>query len=108
MKVLTSTQMREIDRTAIEEIGILGTTLMENAGKQIFKKLREKFPELSKEKIVIVAGKGNNGGDGFVVARLLYNHGADPYVLLLASKGEVKGDAAVNLRMAEKIGIKIS
>lgn len=108
MKVLTSTQMREIDRTAIEEIGILGTTLMENAGKQIFKKLREKFPELSKEKIVIVAGKGNNGGDGFVVARHLYNHGADPYVLLLASKGEVKGDAAVNLRMAEKIGIKIS
>jgi len=108
MKVLTSTQMREIDRTTIEEIGILGPILMENAGLQIFKKLREKFPEVSKENIVIVAGKGNNGGDGFVVARHLYNNGAEPYILLLASKGEVGGDAAVNLKMAEKIGIKIS
>jgi len=108
MKVLTSTQMKEIDRTTIEEIGILGTILMENAGKQIFKKLREKFPKLSKEKIVIVAGKGNNGGDGFVVARHLYNQGANPYVLLLASKGEVRGDAAVNLKKAEKIGIKVN
>ena len=107
MKVLTSKQMKEIDRKTIEEIGILGTILMENAGLQIFKKLKAKFPEVSKEKIVIVAGKGNNGGDGFVVARHLCNNGADPYVLLLASKGEVKGDAAVNLRMAEKIGIKI-
>ncbi len=108
MKVLTSNQMKEIDRTAIEDIGILGPILMENAGLQIFKKLRENFPEVSKEKIVIVAGKGNNGGDGFVVARHLYNHGADPSVLLLASKKDVRGDAAVNLKMAEKIGIKIS
>jgi len=108
MKVLTSRQMKEIDRTAIEEIGIRGTILMENAGRQIFKKIREKFQELSKEKIVIVAGKGNNGGDGFVVARLLHNHGAAPHVLLLASKGEVRGDAAVNLKKAEKIGIKIN
>ncbi len=108
MKVLTSSQMKEIDRTAIEDIGILGTILMENAGKQIFKKLREKFPNLSKEKIVIVAGKGNNGGDGFVVARYLHNHGADPYVVLLTSKGKVKGDASINLKKAEKVGIKIN
>jgi hydroxyethylthiazole kinase-like uncharacterized protein yjeF len=108
MKVLTSTQMKEIDRTAIEEIGIPGTILMENAGRQIFKKLREKFPEVSREKIVIVAGKGNNGGDGFVVARHLYSHGANPEVMLLASKKDVRGDAAVNLNIAQKIGIKIS
>jgi len=100
--------MKEIDRIAIEEIGILGPILMENAGLRIFEKLREKFPEVSKEKIVIVAGKGNNGGDGLVVARHLYNRGAHPYVLLLASKGEMKGDAAVNLKIAEKIGIKIN
>jgi hydroxyethylthiazole kinase-like uncharacterized protein yjeF len=108
MKVLTSNQMKKIDRTAIEKIGILGPILMENAGLQIFKKLRERFPEMSKEKIVIVSGKGNNGGDGFVVARHLYNHGADPEVLLLASKAEVRGDAAVNLKIAEKIGVKVS
>ena len=108
MKILTSDQMKKIDKTAIEEIGILGPILMENAGLRIFEKLREKFPEVSKEKIVIVAGKGNNGGDGLVVARHLYNRGARPYVLLLASKGEMKGDAAVNLKIADKIGIKIN
>ena len=108
MKVLTSKQMKEIDRAAIEEIGILGPILMENAGLQIVKRLREKFPNVRNEKVVILAGKGNNGGDGFVVARHLYNEGSDPCVLLLASKGEVKGDAAVNLKIADKIGIKMS
>jgi len=108
MKVLTSKQMKEIDRAAIEEIGILGPILMENAGLQIVKRLREKFPNVRNEKVVILAGKGNNGGDGFVVARHLYNEGSDPCVLLLASKGEVKGDAAVNLKIADKIGIKIN
>jgi hydroxyethylthiazole kinase-like uncharacterized protein yjeF len=107
MKVLTSKQMKEIDRVAIEEMGILGPTLMENAGLQIFQNIQKRFSELTKEKIVIVAGKGNNGGDGFVVARHLFNHGAEPEVLLLASKKEVKGDAAVNLKIADAIGIKI-
>ncbi len=107
MKVLTSKQMKEIDRVAIEEMGILGPTLMENAGFQIFQNIQKRFRELNKEKIVIVAGKGNNGGDGFVVARHLFNHGADPVVLLLASKNEVRGDAALNLKIADEIGIKI-
>jgi NAD(P)H-hydrate epimerase len=107
MKILTSRQMKEIDRRAIEEIGILGPILMENAGLQVVKNILSRFPQISKEKIVIVAGKGNNGGDGFVVARHLSNLGAAPLVLLLASKQEVKGDAAVNLRIAEKSGIKI-
>jgi NAD(P)H-hydrate epimerase len=107
MKVLTSKQMKEIDRVAIEEMGILGPTLMENAGLKIFKNIQKRFSDLNKEKIVIVAGKGNNGGDGFVVARHFFNHGTDPEVLLLASKNEVKGDAAVNLKIADEIGIKI-
>jgi NAD(P)H-hydrate epimerase len=108
MKILTSKQMKEIDSRAIEDIGILGPILMENAGLQILKHLKEKFPSINKEKIVIVAGKGNNGGDGFVVARHLHNSGAEPLVLLLASKEEVKGDAAVNLRIAERSGVKIT
>jgi hydroxyethylthiazole kinase-like uncharacterized protein yjeF len=107
MKILTSKQMKEIDRKAIEEIGILGPILMENAGLRIFNKIMEKFPEPGREKIVIIAGRGNNGGDGFAVARHLFNRGAKPEVLLLASKNEVKGDAAVNLNIAENIGIKI-
>jgi hydroxyethylthiazole kinase-like uncharacterized protein yjeF len=108
MKVLTSAQMKEIDRKTIEEIGIPGPVLMENAGLQILRSLREKFPNPEKEKIVIVAGKGNNGGDGLVVARHLLIQGAAPLVLLLASKQEVKGDAALNLRIAENMGVEIS
>lgn len=107
MKVLTSKQMKEIDRCAIQELGILGPILMENAGQKIFKSILKRFQDLRKEKIVVIAGKGNNGGDGFVVARHLLNHGADPDVLLLSSKKDVKGDAAVNLKIAEQIGIKI-
>lgn len=107
MKVLTSSQMKDIDKIAIEELGILGPILMENAGLQIVRELRVKFPGIEKEKIVIVAGRGNNGGDGLVVARHLYNQGADPLVLLLASKEEVRGDAGVNLKIAENIGVKI-
>lgn len=107
MKVLTSIQMKSIDRTAIEDIGIAGPILMENAGLQILKEIRTRFPDINKEKVVIIAGKGNNGGDGLVVARHLFNEGCYPCVLLLASKREVRGDAALNLRIAEKIGVKI-
>jgi hydroxyethylthiazole kinase-like uncharacterized protein yjeF len=107
MKVLTSRQMKEIDRRTIEEIGIPGPVLMENAGLQIFRVLEALFPKLRDERIVIVAGKGNNGVDGLVVARHLYNHGAAPLVLLLASRGEIGGDAALNLRIADKIGVPI-
>jgi len=108
MKVLSSKQMKEIDRRAIQELGIPGPTLMEKAGLRIFQNIQRRFPNLSKEKFTIVAGKGNNGGDGFVVARHLLKQGADPDVLLLASKSEVKGDAAGNLKVAEEIGIRIS
>lgn len=107
MKILTSAQMKKIDKKAIEEIGILGPILMENAGLQIVKNILIRFPDVAKEKIVIVAGKGNNGGDGLVVARHLFNRGANPQVLILGLKGDVKGDAAVNLRIAERMGVEI-
>ncbi len=107
MKILTSAQMKKIDKKAIEEIGIIGPILMENAGLQIFKNIFIKFPDIAREKIVIVAGKGNNGGDGLVIARHLFNHAANLEVLLLTSKGEVKGDAALNLGIAKKMGIKV-
>jgi NAD(P)H-hydrate epimerase len=108
MKVLTSKEMREIDRKTIEEIGIPGPVLMENAGIRITGAILKRFPRITEENVVIVAGKGNNGGDGFVVARHLFNLGARPNVLLLASKQELKGDAALNLGIAEKIGVEIA
>ncbi len=107
MKILTSKEMKEIDSITINEIGIPGCVLMENAGIQIFKAIKEKFPKLEKEKISIIAGPGNNGGDGLVVARHLFNHGITPDIYLLGSKEKVKGDAGINLRITEKISLKI-
>ena len=108
MKILTSREMREIDRAAIEDFRIPGPVLMENAGLQVLKALRTRFPRPREERIVIVAGKGNNGGDGLVVARHLFNAGAKPEVLLLAAREEVKGDAAVNLAIVLNLGIPVT
>jgi len=107
MKVLTSAQMKEIDRLTIEEVGIPGPVLMENAGLQIFRSLKEIFPQLEKERVVVVAGKGNNGGDGLVVARHLLNTCAPPLVLLLSRVEDLQGDAALNARLGRHIGLDI-
>jgi len=107
MKVLTSKQMQGIDGKAINELGIIGPILMENAGYQIFAEILKRFPEVEREKILVVAGKGNNGGDGFVVARHLFNRGAQPQVILLSEMQDLKGDAALNAGIADRIGIPI-
>ncbi|OGD20146.1 MAG: hypothetical protein A2W03_13165 [Candidatus Aminicenantes bacterium RBG_16_63_16] len=108
MKILTSREMRGIDRIAIEELGIPGPVLMENAGLRVVRALRARFEDVARERIVVVAGKGNNGGDGFVVARHLANSGAEPEVVLLAGRDEVGGDAAVNLAVILKMGIPVT
>jgi len=108
MKILTSREMKAVDRAAIEELGIPGVVLMENAGLRIVRALRGRFSDPAAERIVVVAGKGNNGGDGFVIARHLFNSGARPEVLLLASEAEVGGDAAINLAVARGMGIPIT
>jgi len=107
MKILTSAEMRDIDRVAIEEVGIPGPVLMENAGVRIVDVLLSRFPRVDRERVVVVAGRGNNGGDGLVVARHLQNRGGKPKVLLLAPKDDVKGDAALNLTIAEKSGVEV-
>jgi NAD(P)H-hydrate epimerase len=105
MKVLTAAQMREVDRRTIE-VGIPGLVLMENAGHRVVEFLAEKFPKLGAERIVILCGKGNNGGDGLVVARQLFTRYRPMAldVVLLAHPGELKGDAAANLRMLQACG----
>jgi hydroxyethylthiazole kinase-like uncharacterized protein yjeF len=107
MKILTSREMREIDRTAIEELGIPGPVLMENAGRRVADEILRRFPRIGDENIVVAAGKGNNGGDGFVAARRLADRGARPLVLLLARRAEIKGDAALHLAVADKLGLEI-
>ena len=71
MKLCTPKQMQNIDRRAIDDMGIPGLELMENAGSAVVEAITEQFGEVEGEAITVVCGKGNNGGDGFVIARLL-------------------------------------
>ncbi len=98
--------MQAIDRCAIEEYGIPGALLMENAGRQSVETLKRKFPDLATQKIVVFAGKGNNGGDGFVMARHLLNMGADVCVFLLGKIADLKADAKLNAGIAQKTGVE--
>ena len=107
MKILNSAQMKAIDRATIEDVGIPGPVLMENAGLQITRFLLDRFPSPAEERIAIVAGKGNNGGDGFVVARHLFNAGGRPKVLLLGRKEDLRGEAALNLGILLKLGLPV-
>lgn len=107
MRVVTAAQMRELDRQAIEEYGIPGLVLMENAGLQVTEVIRKMLRDVRGKKISIYAGKGNNGGDGLVVARHLFNAGAQVKVYLLARPEEITGDALVNLQIWRKMGQEI-
>ena len=109
MKVLTAAQMRQIDRRTIE-MGIPGLVLMENAGHRVVELLAEKFAPLAQQRIAILCGKGNNGGDGMVVARQLFTRFRPRalHVILLAAPEELKGDAAQNYRMLEVCGCPVA
>jgi hydroxyethylthiazole kinase-like uncharacterized protein yjeF len=104
MRILNSAQMREADRRSIEDIGIPSVVLMENAGRQVVAAMEAMFPDLSSRKIVVLAGRGSNGGDGFVVARTLAQRGVDVVVYLVGSMAEVKGDARINLDVLVRLG----
>ena len=107
MKIVTAKEMQDIDRIAIDDYGIPGIVLMENAAKGVVASLFKKFPDIKDKKIGIFAGKGNNGGDGLAVARLLTDKGIATKVYLLSKKDMLRGDAKTNLEKAEEIGIKI-
>jgi len=107
MKAVTSQQMREIDRKAIEENNLSGLALMENAGLRIFQGLKNIYADLRLKKIIIFSGSGNNGGDGFVVARHLYNYGVKVKVFLLAPFNKIKGEAGENLGIIDKMGVEL-
>jgi len=100
MKVLTAAEMREVDRRTIDA-GIPGIVLMENAAHRVVEAMAERFDPLSSQRIVILCGKGNNGGDGFAIARQLFTRFRPPAldVVLLAAPEDLKGDAAANYRM---------
>ncbi len=92
MKITTAAEMRQIDRITTERYGVPSLTLMENAGSAVAHFILDRYPRCSR--VAIVCGKGNNGGDGFVVARKLHHAGRVVEVLLLATPSELTGDAA--------------
>lgn len=96
--------MREIDRRAIKDYGMPGLVLMENAGRGTAELLVRLGTAGA---VVICAGRGNNGGDGFVIARHLENRGDSVRVLLFCDPQELRGDAAVNYRILERAGTPI-
>src|SRR6516162_970932 len=104
MKILTPEQLREVDRLSTEKYGIPSLILMENAGMRVAEVLESEFEDLNQLTVAILCGKGNNGGDGFVVARQLIQKGCFPFVFLFASEEEVKGDARVNLDTLKGLG----
>jgi NAD(P)H-hydrate epimerase len=101
---LTRAQVREVDRLATERFGMSGLVLMENAGRGVADVLCSLNP---RGQIVICCGKGNNGGDGFVIARHLDLRGLPVRVLLFANPAELTGDAAANYRILDKCGAAI-
>ena len=94
MKIVTTTEMREIDRITSERFGVPSLTLMENAGAAVAEFAAMSYPRV--KTFGVICGKGNNGGDGFVVARKLHERGREVRLLLLADPKELRGDAAAN------------
>jgi len=104
--VVTTPEMQKIDEHTIRDY-VPGLDLMENAGKGVADELLSRFEPKKTVPIVIVCGKGNNGGDGFVVARLLKREGYSVKTYLIGKAEDVKGDALVNLKKCRHMGIKI-
>lgn len=107
MYLVTADEMRQMDRKAIESFGIPSRVLMENAGREAARILFKTFDGLSGKRVGIVAGRGNNGGDGFVIARYLACKGTAVTVYLLAKSTLVKGDAATNLKLLAPLKIPV-
>jgi len=107
MKLLTSNEMRELDNLTTEKIGIAGLILMENAGKKVAELIEEKSSPLPGKLIYIFCGRGNNGGDGLVAARHLFNKRCRVKVFLATQKDKLKGNAATNLNIALNMGIDV-
>lgn len=107
MKIVTAAEMRALDEAASAVYGIPSIVLMENAGLQVFAEIKEMLGEVKGKRVLVFVGRGNNGGDGFVVARHLINAGAEVKIFLLCRSEEIKGDAGVNFQICKQMRAKI-
>ena len=103
MKVVTAAEMRQIDSETITRIGIPGIVLMETAGSAIVRSIRRDYPDC--QRVGILVGKGNNGGDGLVIARQLAHAGREVHIFLVSPADSFAGDAQINLQIAQNLGL---
>jgi len=107
MLVVTPSEMRTIDQRAIEQFGIPGIVLMENAALKVVEVIEKVYRLSERDKVVVLAGMGNNGGDGLAVARHVFLRGIKVEVFLLAREEAISGDARTNLNIARKLEVPL-
>lgn len=105
--VFTRAAVREVDRLGAQEFGLPSIVLMENAAVHCADIALDVLADRDGARAIILCGPGNNGGDGFAVARHLSNQGVDTLIVLAAPRGQYEGDAAANLHVAERMGLAI-
>lgn len=105
--VLSRRQVREVDRRAVEDYGIPGIVLMENASLALARAVNERLGTVLNPRVVIIAGSGNNGGDGFALARHLHNAQVELTVLLVGETAKISGDALTNLEIVKQMHLDI-
>ena len=101
--IMTRDEVRAVDAWAIHTLGVRGVVLMENAGRSCAELIEEKLRDKSDPKVCIFCGTGNNGGDGYVVARHLINRGLRVAVVVCGDRAKIKGDAKINLDILERM-----
>jgi len=105
--VMSRDEVRAFDAWAINTLGVPGVVLMENAGRSCAELIREKLSGVAAPKVCIFCGTGNNGGDGYVIARHLINNGFKVVVVICGDRSKIKGDAKINLDILERLGQRI-
>ncbi len=107
MYLVTTREMQAMDRRTIESFGLPGRILMENAGRGATAAIFDTFPDLAARRVAVIAGPGNNGGDGYVIARCLSQRNVAVTVFLLADRARIAGDAAANLDLLAPLGVPV-
>ena len=101
--IMTRDEVRAVDAWAIHTLGVSGVVLMENAGRSCAELIGDKLRDVTEPKVCIFCGTGNNGGDGYVVARHLINRGFRVAVIVCGDRAKIKGDAKINLDILERM-----
>lgn len=106
-RVVTAEEMQAVDKYTIDTLNIIGRVLMENAGRAVFSTIRARWTPLTGKRAAVLCGKGNNGGDGFVIARYLHEAGVACETCLVGATGDVRGDAAANYLTLMRLGLTV-